>query len=239
MRFPLIIVIISFCLMQQAAANSFSPTRMHPDDRLIFTLFTDIWQNQPGNIDLKTIQRGVSIEALQDMPLGRSNFSIAAGLGLSSHNIYSDARYLYNPADNTFDFHSLDVDYDKNKLSINYLDIPVQFRYRTRSTVRDFRFYVGIRAGYLVNAHTKYEGIQSPGPYHIYDPEYSHMAGERKIKIKEHRLGNISKYRIGLTAMVGYGSINFSLGFPLINVFDGNSAEDMLPLSLGVSMILF
>ncbi len=60
-----------------------------------------------------------------------------------------------------------------------------------------------------------------------------------KIKVKEHRLGNISKYRLGLTAMAGYGSVNISLGMPLINIFDGNSAEDMLPLSIGVTLMLF
>lgn len=205
----------------------FLQERMHPDDRFIVTIFTDLWQDLPAGMDAKTIQQGISISAFQDMPIGRTNFSLAAGLAFSSHNLYSDHRYLYLAGHDKFDFVPIGEEnqYDKNKLSLNYLEIPVQFRYRSRELPRTFRLYAGMKAGWLINAHTKFVGKEP--------------ATNRKVKIKEHRLENISSYRIGLSGTIGYGNVNLHVYYPLTDVFSGNSAEDSRPLSLGVSFILF
>ncbi len=224
-------LITCLCLLLLSSKGlAFEPPRMHPTDRFMLVLFTDIWQDEPGEMDLRSLQRGVSIKAMQDMPLGRTNFSVAAGLGFTSHNLYSDHRYLYNPAWDHFDFYPITTDYDKNKLSLNYLEVPVEFRFRTRDINRRFRLYTGLKAGYLVNAHTKYEGKS--------DHDQDH-AGGRRVKLKEHRLDNIASYRIGLTAMLGYRSVNIHLYYPLTNVFEDNSAEEMNAISLGVTLILF
>ncbi len=209
----IILLLVSFA----GTVKAFEPPRMHPTDRFMVTLFTDVWQDTPDGMDLKTIQRGVSIEAMQDMPLGRSNFSVAAGLGFTSHNLYSDHRYLYNLQEDIHDFYPIQLDYDKNKISLNYIDVPVQFRFRSRDLERTFRLYAGVRAGYLVNAHTKYEGkayFAEPGGIQ-FSPEAPHdmYAVPRTTKIKEHKLENINDFRIGLTAMVGYGRIN--VHFPI------------------------
>lgn len=218
----------------------FLQERMHPDDRFMVTLFTDVWQDLPGDMDLKTIQRGISISALQDMPLGRTNFSLAAGLEFTSHNLFSDHRYLYKVRNNKFDFFPIDKDheYDKNKLSLNYLEIPVQIRYRSRELPRTFRFYAGMKAGRLINAHTKFVG--KTFWYLTYDDDETEATvTSRKVKIKEHRLKNIADYRIGITGTIGYGSVNLNIYYPLTGIFTENSAEDARPLSLGVSLILF
>ncbi len=218
----------------------FLQERMHPNDRFMVTLFTDLWQDLPGDMDLKSIQRGINISAFQDMPLGRTNFSLAAGLGFTAHNLYSDHRYLYHPGEEKFDFFPIDDanKYNKNKLSLNYLDIPVQFRYRTRELPRTFRVYAGMKAGWLINAHTKFEG---KAHYHITfdENEAESPVASRTVKIKEHRLKNISSYRIGLTGTIGYGSVNLHVYYPLTDIFTGNSAESARPLSLGVTFILF
>lgn len=232
-----------------SSLQAFEPSRMHPTDRFIVTLFTDVWQDVPDGIDLRTIQRGINISAMQDMPLGRSNFSIAAGLEFSSHNLYSDHHYRFHPyvpgvQDEKHDFTPIQQDYDKNKLSLNYLEVPVQFRYRTRDLQRTLRIYAGMKAGYLINGHTKYEGEASylmPGGISLPE-ELASLLNEtaiRDIKTKEHKLGNLADYRIGLTAMVGYGSVNLHLYYPLTRVFEDNSAENMYPVSLGLSLILF
>lgn len=245
MKRTLLIILIAACLCMSQPLQAFEPTRMYPTDRFIVTVFSDIWQDVPENMELTTIQRGVNISALQDMPLGRSNFSIAAGLEFSSHNMYSNKRYWFNPNSENFDFYPIHHDYDKNKVSLNYIDVPVQFRFRSRGLDRTFRLYAGMKAGYLINAHTKYVGKQAFfDPFDIYipyDANYNHGSPPttRTTKIKEHKLENILKYRIGLTAMVGYGSMNLYIYYPLTKVFEDNSAEDMAPFSLGLSLILF
>ncbi len=236
---PIAIILI----LASVTVKAFEPPRMHPTDRFMVTLFTDVWQDTPDGMDLNTIQRGVSIEAMQDMPLGRSNFSVAAGLGFTSHNLYSDHRYLYNPQEDAHDFYPIQLDYDKNKISLNYIDVPVQFRFRSRDLERTFRLYAGVRAGYLINAHTKYEGkayFAEPGgiqfsPYAPHDMD----AVPRTTKIKEHKLKNINDFRIGIAAMIGYGRFNVHFSYPLTDLFEDNSAEEMRPISLGLTLILF
>lgn len=218
----------------------FLQERMHPDDRFIITFFTDLWQDLPGEMDLKSIQRGINISAFQDMPLGRTNFSLAAGLEFASHNLYSDHRYLYHPGDDKFDFVPIsdESEYDKNKISLNYLEIPVQFRYRSRELPRTFRLYAGMKVGRLINAHTKFVGKE-----YYYTTFEGNGSGapvtSRNVKIKEHRLENISSYRIGLTGTIGYGSVNLHVFYPLTDIFSGNSAESARPVSLGLSFIVF
>lgn len=221
------LTLIICLLLQGSISMAFTPPRMHPTDRFMLTLFTDIWQDEPQGMELKSIQRGVSIRAMQDMPLGRSSFSAAVGLGFTSNNLYSDHRYSFDPALDGFDFFPITEDYDKNKLSLNYLDLPVELRFRSRDPNRRFRLYTGLKLGYLVNAHTKYEG------------KVTHPWGERSTRIKEHKLDNISSYRIGLTTMVGYRSVNLHLHYPLTSLFEDNSARDMSAISLGLTLILF
>ncbi len=214
--------------------------QMYPDDRFIITFFTDFWQDLPGDMSLKSIQRGISISALQDMPLSRTNFSIAAGLEFTSHNLYSDHRYLYRVNNNKFDFFPIDKahEYNKNKLSLNYLEVPVQFRYRSRELPRTFRLYAGMKVGWLVNAHTKFAG--KTYWYLTYDGDDTEATPtSRKIKIKEHRLKNIADYRIGITGTIGYGNVNLHMYYPLTAIFTENSAKDARLLSLGLSIILF
>lgn len=226
--------LIACFLVSTQVLYAFDPPRMHPTDRFIVTVFTDLWQNTPDGMDTRFLQQGVSLKAMQDMPLGRSSFSLAAGLGFTSHNLYSDHLFNHDSYHGGYRFTPITNDYDRNKLSLNYLDIPVQIRYRSRGLDRNFRFYAGIKAGYLVNAHTKYVGQVAEGLSHGWAP-----GSTRDVKFKEHKLENINKFRTSLTGMVGYGSINLSLSYMLTRVFENNHTEDMFPFSLGISVILF
>ncbi len=223
----------------QSGDRFFMPEKMFPADRFIVTPFIDVWQDVPEGMDLKTLQRGINISALQDMPLGRTNFSVATGLGFTGHNLYSDHRYLYNPAHDRFDFHPIAPDYDKNKISLNYLNVPVQIRYRSRELPSTLRFYAGMRAGLLINAHTKYTGKEYFNVHHNGSTNDDKVVTERTVKIKEHKLENINRFSIGLTATIGYGMFNIFAYYPLTDVFEDNSASDMRPVSLGISLILF
>jgi hypothetical protein len=226
--------------VQTNQRRPFLQEKMYPVDLFMITLFTDLWHDLPGDMDLKSIQRGITISAFQDMPLGRTNFSLAAGLGFTSHNLYSDHRYVYHPGEDTFDFFPIsDDDYDKNKISLNYIEIPVQFRYRSRHLPRTVRLYAGMKAGWLINAHTKYVGKEF---YHLVydkDDESTTTVTSRKVKTKEHKPGNIANYLIGLTGTIGYGNVNLYFYYPLTGIFTENSAEDARPLSLGLTFILF
>ncbi|TVQ83710.1 MAG: PorT family protein [Bacteroidetes bacterium] len=199
--------------------------RMRPKDRLIFGLFTDVWSNLPGDMETKAINRGVTIDYLQDFPISTSNFSFAVGLGFASHNLYGD--YFYERTLGRHDFvpNLLDLDYDRNKISLNYLNIPLELRFRTRNTPQTFRIHAGVKAGLLVNAHTKYVGEVLPGG--------------RETKYKEGKLDNIESFMFGFHGRIGYGRINLNTFINLTDIFEGNNAQDASLVSFGLSFIIF
>lgn len=206
-------------------------TKMRPKDRFIIGTFTDVWSGLPSGMETKALNRGITLDYVQEFPISTTNFSFAAGLGFTSNNLYSDHFYSYNFVGNRHEFTPIpeSFDYSNNKLSLNYLNIPVEFRFRTRNTPRTFRIHAGLKAGLLVNAHTKYVG------------DYSLVPGfsTRETKIKEGKLENIESFLLGMHARVGYGRFNVHYFTNLTNIFEGNNAEDASFMSLGLSFILF
>ncbi len=205
-------------------------TKMRASDRFIFSIFTDVWSNLPDGMETNTINRGVSLDYIQEFPISTSNFSIAAGLGFSSHNLYSDNWYMHDFENDNHSFTPIgdaefEFEYDKNKISLNYINIPVEFRYRTRNTPRTFRIHAGIKGGLLVNAHTKYVGEDVPNG--------------RDTKFKEGKLDNIETFLLGFHGRIGYGRVNLNTFISLNNIFSDNNAADAEFMSLGLSFIIF
>lgn len=213
-------------------------------DRLMIDLFSDIWTNTPEGMDINTINRGINFSMMQDFKLGVSPFSVATGLGIASHNLYSDYVYEYTPNSlssawpqpGTYDFHQIFYswsDVKKNKLSLTYLNVPLEFRYRNHNLPKTFRIYAGIRAGYLINAHTKFHAKAEDGASMEFGPE--------EIKIKESKLGNLEKFQLGITGKIGYGRVNVYAYLPLTEIFKDNYAAElgMKPISVGLTFIVF
>ncbi len=229
------LIISFFILSNSLLADDNDRIKMRPQDQFIFDAFIDNWLNTPDEIDLKFFNRGINVSLFFDYPLGYSNFGIAPGISFSSHNMYSDHYYKYSPEIEGYDFSKIDesLDYRNNKISLNYIDIPLEFRYRTRRT-RDlphtFRIAVGAKVGYLVQAHTKYSGD-------IYVDNGNNDT--RSIKMKEHKLNNIEDWRYGIIARIGYGHFNITTYYPLTGVFKDNTGKDMQPFSIGLSFVIY
>jgi hypothetical protein len=204
-------------------------TKMRPADRFIFGIFTDIWSGLPGDLKQQSINRGVNIEYLQDFPMGTTNFSLAAGLGFTGHNMYSDHIYYDEARTGNHEFIPVaDVyssDYRNNKISLNYLNVPLELRYRSRNLPQTFRIHAGIRAGWLVSGHTKYVGEIIPG-------------GRQTLQ-KEKKLSNVENFLIGFQGKMGYGRYNLNTYLSLTDIFTDNNASGASVFSLGISFILF
>lgn len=211
-------------------------------DRLMIDIFTDIWRNAPENMDMNTINRGVNITMMQEFRLGTSPISFATGLGIASHNLYSDHDFGFVPMSQsstwpqpgTFDFTPIDdsnAEIKKNKLNLNYLNLPLEFRYRNENLPHTFRITAGVRAGYLINAHTKTHITNENGVFGPFSP--------KEWKQKVHKLGNLEKFQFGITGRIGYGRVNLNAYLPLTNIFKENNVTDMKPFSVGLTFIVY
>jgi hypothetical protein len=204
-------------------------SKMRPADRLILGVFTDIWQDLPSGMKTLAINRGITIDYLQEFPISTSNFSVAAGLGFASHNLYSDHVYFDRDQTGAHEFLPVgdiySTEYSNNKLSLNYINIPLEIRFRTRNTKHAFRIHAGIKAGLLVSAHTKYVGEIAPD--------------KRETKLKEKKLENIEPFLVGFHGRIGYGRVNLNTFISLTDIFTENNAANASFMSVGLSFIFF
>jgi hypothetical protein len=229
--------------------------RLEQADRIMVDIFTDIWMNTPGDSVMSTsaINRGVSTSVLRDFPLGKSNFSFAVGLGIGCHNLYSNAwavkqSYADSMGTSSLGFAytgktvfaklpdsagGMDVTYKNNKMTNIYLDLPIEFRFRTRNEGQKFKFAIGFKIGYLLSSHSKYSGNDIKWNYTTNSWD---LNSADNIKTKTYRVPNLQTYRMGPTLRIGWGWVNISAYYSLTKLFKKNKFDgpEMYPISVGL-----
>ena len=104
------------------------------------------------------------------------------------------------------------ISYDTNKLTLHYLDIPVEFRWRTSTpeSHKFWRIYTGFKFSYLVYDRSKYVDSQ--------------------VTNKVTGNSDLNKFQYGTYLSVGYNTVNFYVYYGLNPIFksavlNGNSLE--------------
>ena len=204
-------------------------------DIIVFDLYSDIWKGTPNNISVRTIDQGIDFYLMTNHPIGTSNFSLAYGLGISSHNFYSDGMPVLekdasgNPTGKTIfetlgSHYQATVNYKTNKLNLTYLDLPIELKFKTRDAHnRQFKFSVGFKIGYELSDHTKYVG----------DDVLEGTTDE--VTIKKGNIKNINNWNYGVTARIGKGMFNLFGYYSLSKIFN-NDGPQMYPISVGISI---
>lgn len=200
-----------------------------------FDIFTDVWTNVPEELDLKTINLGYNISASYIIPIEKTRFGVNLGLGITGHNIYSDAVQTdVLDADDLptgevkfikLDSLVSDLAYDKNKISLTYAEIPFELRYYNEKS--GIKASLGIRIGFLLDSHSKYNG------------EDYLFGSEDAIKIKIKDLDNLSEYRFTPFVRVGWKWVNLTASYCLTGMYEQNKGPQMKPISLGLSFTPF
>jgi hypothetical protein len=188
-------------------------------------LFTDIWQDVPDGLDLKTINRGVSVFGMYNYQFGKSNISFAIGAGISTHNMYSNSLTGYDDVDSSFFVAIPDsISYKKSKLSLTYLDIPFEFRLKTE---KKFRMALGFKMGFLIGKHNKYKGDDLGG------------SDAGTIIEKSNNVRNLETFRYGPTFRIGYKWINLYGYYQINTLFKPDQGPEMAPITVGISLMPF
>ena len=196
---------------------------------LSFNIYSDVWQDAPDNMNIRTINQGTDICIMYNTPFGKSNFSFSVGLGIGSHNLHSDAIPAIDTANATIFSPIADsISYDKNKLTVAYLDIPVEFIFKVKNkNDKSFKIALGFKAGRLINSHTTYKG-----------DDYL-FGTEKDLNVKFQDIKNINLYRYGITGKIGYEWINVMIYYSLTNLFKKDKGPEMYPISVGISFTSF
>ncbi len=212
---------------------------LRKEDHFITELFTDLWQEIPEDLDVRIFNRGFNSYFMYDYPIAKTNFAIGFGLGLSYHNLHSNG-ILKREVDETLgftgetEFNIIAGDYRTNKLTLAYIDMPVEIRFRTKNILNSFKVAIGFKAGYNIKNYTKYDGD-------LLDGTLDKDGEVPKIKTKEYDIEHIERFRYGITTRIGYGKINITAYYSLtpLMVKNKSKADKMFPISVGIAFTPF
>ncbi|MCF8230028.1 MAG: PorT family protein [Bacteroidales bacterium] len=188
-------------------------------------IFSDIWQDTPDDLDLSTINRGINVFGMYNYQFGKSNFSVAIGAGIGAHNMYSNGIVGSINDSTVFDTEILDtISYKKSKINLTFLDIPFEFRLKTRSK---FRMAIGFKIGFMIGKHAKYKGDALNGE------------DSGTIITKSTDVRNLETFRYGPTFRIGYKWINLFGYYQINKMFKPDQGPQMYPITVGISLMPF
>lgn len=196
---------------------------LYREDQFYIGLTYDILQKRPDGVSQNSFSSGFHVGFLRDMPLNkRRNVAIAIGLGYSLNDYRQNIKITeVGGVPNYEVIDENEVDFDKNKFALHYVDLPIEFRWRT-STIQSHRFwriYTGFKLSYLVLNKSKY------------------VDGNEKVRIFNN--DDFNKFQYGAYISFGYNTWNFHAYYGLNSLFksdakiDGKSI-DMNTLNIGL-----
>jgi len=192
-----------------------------PRDRLIIEVNRTTWLNPPPGIKISLRSIGVNFSMMFDKPLGKSNFSLGYGLGIFSHNLHSNADFIYqldstnkNPVTMLIPKNS---DWVLNRYGQKILEIPLEVRFRTKTDFI-FKIHIGGKIGYVVSDFIKIK--DSDGKFKIFD------------------IKNIEPLRYGVHFRIGCEQLCLTACYYLNEVFKKDKGPiGVIPYSIGLAII--
>ena len=226
----IILFMLAFMLIQPAAQSQLVNEKTKKKISIGFGLHCDILQKVPSGIKTRTINQGINVFGLYNVPFGKSNFGFSIGLGLSSHNVFGN--FLVDKAGDTTKLVKIpdSVSYKRSKMTIVYLELPLEFNVKTKSKVS---VALGFKAGFLIGSKTVYVG---DGGIKTYAYESSSMS---KIRIKSMGIPNLEQFCYGPTFRIGYKWINADCFYMLSTFFTKNRGPELYPISVGLVIMPF
>ena len=193
-------------------------------------LHTDIWQGNPPGMFPRAINQGVQVNGMYNYQIKESAVNIAGGVGIGTHNLYTNTYIPDIKADSiSFIMIPDNISYKKSKLSLAYIDIPVEFRIKTRKHVQ---IAFGFKVGFNINAHVKYKGNSFTSGYNG-----SYYIDGAIVTEKKKNVRQIETIRYGPTFRIGYKWFNLTAYYQISKVFKVDRGPALYPISFGIAVI--
>lgn len=192
-----------------------------------FDVFTIISTNKPENFNPRAVNQSFRHSISYMIPFGKTNFSLGIGGGISFNNYHIDALpkdvlpASMQPVEYGFvkiaSISEPKIKYKKNKITLTYLDIPIELRYFGK---KGFKLSAGAKIDFLVNSRFKYKGSD-----YIFD-------FDDDIKIKKYHLKHLSNVQIGPIVRAGWKMLNVYATYSFTPVYDNDKLN---PICIGIS----
>jgi len=128
------------------------------EDQFYTSIAYNLVQDKPSGYSPNSLSINLTAGILRDMPVNKNRTkSIAVGLGYSYNNIKHNLLINRVGSSRSYYVDSGDT-YDKNKLVLHYVEVPIEFRWRNSDAVshKFWRIYTGVKLSYLFADKAQY-----------------------------------------------------------------------------------
>jgi Outer membrane protein beta-barrel domain len=204
------------------------------NDHFMVQLGYDGWAPIPDTIHLKGFSHSVNVYIMMDFPFKTDpRFSAGLGLGIGSSNIKFDKQQPNIIATSaTLPFPDLSSTttnlnhFKKFKLVSTYLEVPVELRFvgDPENSDRSWKAAVGIKAGLLLNVHTRGKTLLNAAGTTI-----------NNYTEKESSKFYFNGSRLAGTARIGYGHVSLFGQYQITSFIKDQRGPSIHPYSIGIT----
>ncbi|MET0571485.1 MAG: outer membrane beta-barrel protein [Pedobacter agri] len=234
----IVLFVVSSLLMTSLLAQDSTASRVTPksappraNDHFMIQYGYAGWSGIPDTINAGGFSKTFNVFFMLNLPF-RTNpkLSMAIGGGIASDHIKFKDTYVgikERTATLPFVDQSDTNHFKKTKLVTTYLEAPLELRYtkNPENSDKSFKFAVGLRAGLLINAHTRNKGVRNKEGSTIDD-----------YTMKEHSKRFFNTTRFVGTARVGWGHFSLFGSYQLNALFKEGVGPDVKPFSIGLTL---
>lgn len=162
-----------------------------------------------------------------NVPISKYSFGFATGAGLEWNSMaLEDNINLYEDVNGVIQAEYIDVnekDYKKNRLNAAYITIPLLFEFQIPVKQRKIHFGAGLIGS--MRAWSK--------------QKQTYEIDGKKYKDKKLDDFQLSPFRYGITARVGFGGLGIFADYTPVQLFKDGSGPEMYPIMIGLHIIDF
>jgi hypothetical protein len=185
---------------QKETIDFTSVDSLYREDQFYVSFSYSNLQKPPQGFNQVKVSPGMSFGFLRDMPINKARtWAIAVGLGYSFNVINHNLGITKTNNQNTYAI--INTAYDKNKIALHYVDIPLEIRWRasTPESHKFWRIHSGFKLSYLFRDQYKYV--------------------DANIKIKESGNADLNKLQYGTYITAGWNTWNVYAYYGLNPIF--------------------
>jgi len=156
------------------------------------------------------------------IPLYKNYIGINTGLGFEFNNyaFKNDVTLSVTP-DTVINMLDSVVNYDKNKLKVSYLTIPLMLEFNTsKYREKSVHLAVGLIGGVRLSSKWKYK----------------HETEEETVKNKVKSQYHINAFKYSAAVRVGYGGFTLFANYGLSSMFEKGKGPELYPFNAGLTL---
>lgn len=231
-----VVLVVLFCVGAAHAQNEKQSTvnaipvvvdSLYREDQFYISISFNLINNEPTDFSQNGFSGGLHLGFIRDMPFNQKrNKAIGLGLGLA-RNTFNTNLFIDENASGTSTFEIIDNigSVERNRLVINTLELPIQYRWRT-STATDYTFwrvYTGVKLSYIFSHAAKFK--------------------DSNRDVIRRDVDELQLFRYAATLTVGNGSFNGFVQYDLNPLFGKNALVNgqlvtLQPIKFGVEFYI-